>query len=187
MNKKDHIRMSKFLSLVLRHRPEAIGIELDASGWVEIDELLAACNQHGRPLTREQLESIVAECDKQRYAISEDKRRIRANQGHSRPVELGYAPEHPPDVLYHGTVDKFVGSILKQGLNKGKRHHVHLSPDTATAGKVGQRRGKPVILHIDAAAMHNDGYEFCCSKNGVWLTDFVPSKYISVRERDDES
>jgi len=131
-----NIRISKFLSLVLRHKPEEIGITLDPAGWIDVDSLLAACAAHGSPITRDQLDSIVAGSDKQRFAFSEDRLRIRANQGHSVEVELGYAPAEPPEILYHGTAEKYVDSIRREGLLKRQRHHVHLSPTVQTAAAV---------------------------------------------------
>jgi len=172
------VATSKFLSLVLRHRPEVIGIELDAEGWVSVEELLAACAQHGRAITREQLDTVVQTNDKQRFAFSADRTRIRANQGHSLPVDLGLVPVEPPELLYHGTVLRFLDLIRRDGLTKGNRHHVHLSPDIQTATKVGQRRGRPVILVIDAGRMFRDAHKFFRSENGVWLTDAVPPAYL---------
>ncbi|MCL4205496.1 MAG: RNA 2'-phosphotransferase [Pirellulaceae bacterium] len=169
---------SKFLSLVLRHRPDAIGITLDAEGWVSVEVLLAACAQHGRTISREQLDAVVRTNDKQRFAFSADGSRIRANQGHSLPVDLGLAPVEPPELLYHGTVSRFLESIRRDGLTKGKRHHVHLSPDIQTATKVGQRRGRPVVLVIEAGRMFREGHTFYRSENGVWLTDAVPPDYL---------
>jgi putative RNA 2'-phosphotransferase len=172
------VATSKFLSLVLRHRPEVIGIELDAEGWVPVEDLLAACAQHGRAISREQLDAVVRTNDKQRFAFSADGTRIRANQGHSLQVDLGLVPVEPPELLYHGTVSRFLESIRRDGLVKGKRHHVHLSPDVGAATKVGQRRGRPVVLVIEAGRMFRDGHKFYQSENGVWLTDAVPPEYI---------
>lgn len=173
---------SKFLSFVLRHEPGAIGVTLDRNGWVEIDRLVEQCRAHGKPLTREILETIVATSPKQRFAISEDGQRVRASQGHSIDVELGYAPQAPPEQLFHGTVSSSLSSIRSTGLQKMDRHHVHLSPDLATAQAVGMRRGKPVILRIAAARMHRDGHVFFLSANGVWLTERVPPDYIEFPE-----
>ncbi|HYE17929.1 MAG TPA: RNA 2'-phosphotransferase [Tepidisphaeraceae bacterium] len=170
---------SKFLSYVLRHRPDEIGLSLDAAGWVGVDDLLDALAAHGEPTTHDQLLAIVRTNDKQRFALSEDGARIRASQGHSVDVELGYAPAEPPPVLFHGTVEKFVDSIRATGLRKGERHHVHLSADEATASKVGGRRGKPVILRIDASAMRAAGHAFFRSANGVWLTEHVAAEFIA--------
>lgn len=175
---RDLVRDSKFLSLILRHKPETIGLSLDDSGWVEIDILLEALARHKRPLSRDTLMEIVRTNDKKRFAISVDGRRIRASQGHSLDIVLGYRPCVPPDVLYHGTASRFQKSIEDQGLLKKDRHHVHMTASLDTARAVGSRHGKPVILTIDAEAMHRDGYEFFLSDNGVWLTDHVPVSYI---------
>jgi putative RNA 2'-phosphotransferase len=177
MNKR-LVGTSKFLSLVLRHQPEVIGLALDAEGWVEVDELLAACRNHGKKVTRAILEEVVATNDKKRFTFSADRRRIRANQGHSIAVDLKLEPRSPPEFLYHGTVERFLDSIRRQGLTRGERHHVHLSPDRRTAERVGSRRGKPVLLIVEAERMHRDGHTFYVSDNGVWLTDAVPAKYL---------
>jgi putative RNA 2'-phosphotransferase len=176
------VKISKFLSLVLRHRPEKIGLKLDPAGWTAVDELLAACRSHGLPITRDELDAVVAENDKQRFSFSDDGIRIRANQGHSVDVDLGYQPLVPPEELYHGTVERFLSSILAAGLSRGKRHHVHLSSNIEMAHKVGSRRGQPVILKVMSGRMHRDGYSFFCSQNGVWLTDEVPPDYLEVME-----
>lgn len=172
------VKTSKFLSLVLRHQPELIGITLDASGWVSVSELLRACQAHGQPLTLADLHEVVAHNDKQRFSLSEDGQMMRANQGHSVPVELGYSPAIPPDILYHGTVGKFLSSIKEEGLKKGSRHHVHLSPDEETARRVGQRRGKPLILKVESRRMHQRGHQFFRTANDVWLTEHVPPEYL---------
>jgi putative RNA 2'-phosphotransferase len=176
------VQISKFLSLVLRHQPEKIGMVLDEAGWVDVDVLLEAMARNGMALSAEELSVVVANSDKQRFRLSEDGKQIRANQGHSIPVELGYQPAVPPDVLYHGTPERFVASIRQQGLLKGQRHHVHLSADVASAEKVGERRGRPVVLAIDAAKMHREGSLFFVSDNGVWLTDHVPAMYLMFPE-----
>jgi putative RNA 2'-phosphotransferase len=174
------IKISKFLSLVLRHQPETIGIALDPAGWVDVGTLLEGMRRHGRGISEAELREVVETDDKKRYSFSEDGLRIRASQGHSVEVELGYEPAEPPELLYHGTVERFVESIRCEGLRKGKRHHVHLSPDRQTAGKVGERRGEPIILIIRAGQMHRDGLAFFQSANGVWLTDHVPAQYIEI-------
>jgi putative RNA 2'-phosphotransferase len=179
MEKKRATDISKYLSLVLRHNPAAAGVTLDAEGWVGVEELLAGAARHGWSFTREELEDVVRTNDKQRFSFSPDAQRIRANQGHSLPVELGLSAETPPEVLYHGTVERFLSSIMEKGLDKGSRQHVHLSIDVATATRVGGRRGEPVILKIAAASMHAVGFRFFCSANGVWLTERVPPEYIS--------
>ncbi|MCA9071342.1 MAG: RNA 2'-phosphotransferase [Planctomycetaceae bacterium] len=178
MDAKRHKRISKFLSLVLRHRPELIGIDLDGQGWVSVQELLTHAHRQGTRFSEAELRQVVRESDKQRFALSDDGLLIRANQGHSVSVDLGLEPSSPPEVLYHGTVATFLTDIREKGLLKGQRHHVHLSPDKATATKVGSRRGKPVILEIASQQMHADGLEFYLSTNGVWLTDHVPPSYI---------
>jgi len=175
---------SKFLSLVLRHQPDKIKLQLDPQGWVDVTELLNKLKQHGpgylQPFDYETLEQVVAENDKKRFAFNADKTMIRASQGHSVDIKLGYDPVQPPELLYHGTAEKSVASILKQGILKGKRHHVHLSLQQATAVSVGGRHGAPVVLTVRAGDMHRAGFEFYCSENGVWLTDTVPSAYILV-------
>lgn len=177
MTRRD-IQRSKLLSLVLRHQPDIIGITLDDAGWTSVTDLLAALKRHGRPLSLTELEALVAQSDKQRFAFSADKSLIRANQGHSVPVDLGLAPAVPPDTLYHGTAQQFVDSIMRTGLSKRKRHHVHLNADRETATAVGMRRGKPVILSVDASAMHRNGFRFYRTANDVWLTESVPPDYI---------
>lgn len=178
MTEKEIIRTSRFLSLILRHEPERVGLKLDNAGWVAVSELLQAINQHGFPLTPDQLEQVVATNDKKRFSFSEDGLRIRASQGHSVEVDLRYDSQVPPEFLYHGTPERFIESIRATGLNKGRRHHVHLSPDPATATKVGQRRGRPIVLKIRAGEMHRAGHVFCPSANNVWLVDCVPPHFI---------
>jgi putative RNA 2'-phosphotransferase len=178
------VKVSKFLSLVLRHQPDRIGLKLDPAGWVSVEELLEACQSHGFALTKSELGAVVAGSDKQRFSFSDDRLQIRANQGHSVKVDLGYQPTAPPEELYHGTVERFLISILDGGLSQGKRHHVHLSADLDTAQKVGARRGIPVILRVMSGRMHRDGYLFFRSENGVWLTDKVPPEYLEVISRE---
>jgi len=182
MDRKTLTDLSKFLSFVLRHEPSAIGIELDAHGWVEIESLLDGCRANGRALSRELLDTIVATSPKERFAISMDGRRIRANQGHSVEVDLAYAPAEPPETLFHGTVASAIDAIRANGLKKMKRHHVHLSPDEATARAVGMRRGKPIVLSIAARRMQEAGFVFYRSANGVWLVDEVPAAFIVFPE-----
>ena len=179
MDEKSRTAVSKFLSFVLRHEPAAVGIALDSGGWVEVGVLLDACAQHGHSLSRADLDEVVVTSPKQRFALSEDGHRIRANQGHSTAVNLGYAPAEPPDVLFHGTVERHLSAIREKGLLRMERHDVHLSPDEATARIVGARQGKPIILRIDARAMREAGHVFFVTPNGVWLTDSVPSSYLS--------
>jgi putative RNA 2'-phosphotransferase len=172
------VRISKFLSLVLRHQPEKIGLNLSQSGWASVERLIEASRRHGIEFTLDELQNIVASNDKRRFSLSEDGLWIRANQGHSIEVELGYAPAVPSEILYHGTAERFLASIKQQGLIKGKRHHVHLSADVDTATKVGRRHGKPVVLRIEAGRMRQDGFIFYLSSNGVWLTERVPARYL---------
>jgi putative RNA 2'-phosphotransferase len=179
---KLHTTTSKFLSLVLRHQPETIGVTLDPEGWIAIDELLIAAAAHGTPITRGLLDEVVASSDKQRFAISADGARIRANQGHSVEVDLKLSLVEPLEELFHGTVAKFLDSIRLSGLIKGARQHVHLSADRITAEKVGQRRGQPVILGVAAGRMQRDGHHFYRSENGVWLVDAVPAEYLAFEE-----
>jgi len=178
MTDKDSRKKSKFLSLVLRHQPEVIGIELDQNGWVNVDELLSALARKGREMSIETLRQVVRENDKQRFSFSEDDKRIRANQGHSVEIDLGYRPATPPKLLLHGTPQQFVRPIADSGLKKMNRHHVHLHVDVETSKAVGRRRGKPVLLKIRALDMHKAGFEFFVTPNDVWLTDRVPVEYI---------
>lgn len=171
---------SKFIALVLRHKPEAAGITLDGHGWAQVDELIAGVSRR-MPLTREMLEEIVRTDNKQRYSFSPDHQRIRANQGHSIPVDVELKQAVPPDTLYHGTGEKYVESILREGLLPKSRLYVHLSRDAATAEQVGRRHGKPVLFLVDAAAMVRDGYAFYLSENQVWLTREVPVRYLTIQ------
>jgi putative RNA 2'-phosphotransferase len=176
----DVVRVSKRLSFVLRHRPDSVGITLDGAGWVDVPELLGALAAHGLRLTRAELEQVVATNDKRRFAWDETGTRIRASQGHSVDVSLGYEPAAPPDELFHGTVQRFLAAILREGLRPGNRHAVHLSSDVATARAVGARRGRPVVLRVDAGRMADDGWTFTRSANGVWLVPEVPPGYLAV-------
>jgi putative RNA 2'-phosphotransferase len=184
MNPKRLIHISKFLSKHLRHAPEEIGLTLEPGGWVSVDALLEACRQAGMTFSRSELDQVVAENNKQRFAFDETGLRIRANQGHSVEVDLQLEPTAPPAVLYHGTSKGPHEAILKNGLKKMSRHHVHLSLDVETAFKVGTRHGKPVILLVDAEKMARDGFVFYVSNNGVWLTDRVPPTYIRLLEEE---
>jgi putative RNA 2'-phosphotransferase len=168
--------------MVLRHKPEEIGLKLDSAGWANVDELLAAMKGHGTPISHDQLVSIVETDNKKRYQFSEDGGRIRASQGHSIKIDLGYENQQPPEFLYHGTASRFISSIREIGLRKGDRHQVHLSTSKDVATSVGSRYGKPVILTIESARMHREGHEFCCSENNVWLTEHVPVQYILFPE-----
>ena len=178
MTDKETIRTSKFLSLVLRHEPERVGLKLGEAGWVSVDELLLAVNRTGLALALEDLKHIVATSDKKRFAFSYDGRRIRASQGHSVEVDLQYLPQMPPEILYHGTATRFLDGIRKDGLQKMERHDVHLSAETKVTIQVGGRHGKPVLLTIRAGEMHRAGHMFRCSANGVWLVDHVPPQFI---------
>jgi putative RNA 2'-phosphotransferase len=180
MNDKQRTTISKFLSLVLRHQPDKIGLAIDEAGWANVDALLDGCRKAGRGISIEQLCEVVETNDKKRFEFSSDGRQIRASQGHSIDVDLGYEPATPPDVLYHGTADRNLDSIRRKGLVKGQRHHVHLSKDPVTATNVGQRYGRPIVLKIDAAAMFAAGMKFFVSTNGVWLTDHVSPQYITI-------
>jgi putative RNA 2'-phosphotransferase len=172
--------LSKYLSKYLRHRPADLGIELAPRGWVAVDELLAASARRGFPISREELDEVVAHNDKKRFAFDESGTRIRAQQGHSVLVDLGLQPTKPPPVLYHGTPERNLSQILRDGLEKMRRHHVHLSPDETSATVVGARRGRPVVLTVNAAAMDQDSWTFYRSGNGVWLVERVPPRYLSL-------
>lgn len=183
MDKSREVRISKFLSLVLRHAPEKIGLELAEGGWVEIDRLLSAMSRKSFAVTREELDYVVAHNAKRRFAYSEDGLLIRASQGHSLEIDLGYRAVAPPEVLYHGTAERNLESILSRGLDRRARHHVHLSPDCETAIAVGRRHGRPVVLEVHAARMSADGFDFFLSANGVWLVAEVPPQYLAVVEK----
>lgn len=179
MNRKEKTRkISKFLSFILRHNPQSIKLKLDAQGWADIGELIA--NSKEIKLTRELIEEVVQENDKQRFSIDGD--RIRANQGHSISIDLALEAVKPPKILYHGTATRFLDSIMQEGLTKQSRQHVHLSKDIETAKIVGQRHGKVVILEINSEKMFHEGYAFYLSENGVWLTDRVVTQYLKVKE-----
>jgi putative RNA 2'-phosphotransferase len=179
MDEKQMVRASKRISLHLRHAPGEIGLVLGRGGWVRVDELLGALGSHGLRLTRDQLDEIVSRSDKQRFAFDETGVLIRANQGHSVPVELDLPESVPPDVLFHGTVADALPAIWREGLRPMARHQVHLSAAEETAVQVGARRGKPVVLRVDAARMAGDGHRFFVSANGVWLVDSVPPRYLT--------
>ncbi len=173
------VRVSKRMSYVLRHRPDAARLRMDEHGWVAVDDLLAALR-----ISRQQLDAVVTGNDKQRFSVEsgpEGRDRIRANQGHTIPVDLDLAPVPPPDRLYHGTTVERLDSIIRDGLHRGQRHHVHLSGDVATAVEVGRRHRNATVavLVIDSGAMARAGYEFYRSANGVWLIDHVPARYIA--------
>ncbi|MEO1052401.1 MAG: RNA 2'-phosphotransferase [Bacteroidota bacterium] len=174
-------RTSKVLSLLLRHRPEAANIKLDKEGWANVDELIEKVSRRFHPVDHDLIKVVVETNDKQRFSFSEDGLKIRANQGHSIPVDLGLTPIEPPEYLYHGTAETNVDAILEKGILKGSRQHVHLSLDKVTAEKVGIRHGKPIILNIRSGQMHRDGIHFYKSENDVWLTDFVSAQYIAFK------
>jgi putative RNA 2'-phosphotransferase len=176
----DHERqvaVSKYLAYLLRHHPEAAGLTLDEHGWVDLDDLIAALATSETPVTGSEIESLLDAPGKPRFEI--DGRRLRAAQGHSVDVDLDLPATAPPDVLFHGTVERFLPAIMRDGLQRGRRRHVHLSPDSDTAQQVGARRGKPVVLTVDAAAAHRAGHTFYRASNGVWLTNHVPPEYLS--------
>ena len=177
-NQLKHI--SKLMSLVLRHRPEVIGLQLDENGWADVNELIQKINENGTAVDFDAINTVVETNDKKRFAFNEEKSMIRANQGHSVEVDLNLKPAIPPDILYHGTAEKNIESILKDGLKKQQRQHVHLSLQKETAKTVGSRHGKPVVLNINAKAMAAAGAVFYLSDNAVWLVDYVPVEYITL-------
>ena len=177
-----HRKVSKLLSLVLRHEPQRIGLVLDAQGWADIDDLIERAGAHGTVLTREEIVEVVATSDKQRFALDASGRRIRASQGHSIDIDLGLEPQQPPPVLFHGTADTSLAAIRAEGLTRARRQHVHLSRDAVTAAAVGQRHGRPVVLRVAAGRMWSAGFAFYLSANGVWLTDAVPAEFIEFPE-----
>ena len=177
------VRISRFLALVLRHDPGRLGLELDGAGWVEVDRLLGASARCGFAFTAAELRDVVAGGAKPRFTLDPDGRRIRANHGHSVPVDLGLAATQPPPVLYHGTAAGAVGRILVEGLSPMGRTHVHLSADEVTADAVGRRHGRPVVLAVDSGRMHADGHRLLVSASLVWLTVAVPPAYLSATSR----
>lgn len=180
MNKSD--KLSVFLSLVLRHQPEAANIKLDKHGWANVEELLEGVNRTGRVINKEILEEIVAKDKKQRYSFNEDKTLIRANQGHSIHVDVELQEKEPPEILYHGTAGRSLGKILSDGLKPMGRLYVHLSKDIDTALQVGQRHGKPIVLKVHSGEMYRNGIKFYLSENGVWLVNNVETKYLEETE-----
>ena len=171
-------RDSRFLSMVLRHNPDSIGLKLDENGWASVDDLLRKMKAVNRKLTRLELEEIVSTNEKKRFTLSEDRTKIRAAQGHSFPIDLGLPPKVPPSTLFHGTARSNLDQIFRDGLQPKGRSQVHLSNDTETAKQVGERHGKPVVLKVDAGRMHSNGFEFFRADNGVWLCDAVPPIYL---------
>lgn len=182
ITEKENMRISKFLSLVLRHQPGAIGIVLNENGWTNVCVLIEKAGQAGVKFDLDTLKHIVETNNKKRFALNATATMIRANQGHSVEVELGYTAQEPPEILFHGTGQHSVQSILTSGLEKGDRHHVHLTADLQTANNVGQRHGKPVVFEVMSKQMHEDKMEFYLSDNNVWLTEHVPAKFIRIKE-----
>ena len=178
MDEKRLVKISRYLSKHLRHRPERLGLRLEPGGWVGVDELLEACARQRFLIGGEELRDVVERNDKQRFAFDPSETRIRAQQGHSVPVDLGLEPLAPPPVLYHGTNEAVLPAILREGLSSMGRHHVHLSSDPKTAEKVGARRGRPVVLEVDSGRMGREGHAFYRSGNGVWLVEAVPLRYL---------
>jgi putative RNA 2'-phosphotransferase len=174
-------KISKRMSFWLRHQPEDAGLTLTRDGWADVDQLLTAFSQTGVDCSRDQLESVVSTNDKKRFEFSNDGVMIRARQGHSVEIDLGLEVKTPPDLLYHGTATRFLPSILEEGLNPMKRHHVHLSADASTAINVGSRHGKPVVLIISANTMYQESHEFYQTENGVWLTAYVSPKFLTTQ------
>ncbi|MBP2617257.1 RNA 2'-phosphotransferase [Chryseobacterium jejuense] len=179
MNEIETKRISKFLSLILRHQPETIGLKLDENGWADVEELRTKSAKKRVYFSLEELDEVVETNNKKRFAFNEDKTRIRASQGHSINIDLALEEIQPPDFLYHGTAEANISSIMAKGIEKRSRQHVHLSADKETATKVGMRHGKPIILTIRTGIMYEEGIAFYQSANGVWLTEFVDPKYIS--------
>jgi putative RNA 2'-phosphotransferase len=175
MTEQHRAKISKKLSYILRHAPDSIGLVLDENGWASVHDLMT---KFGEPLSIEDLEEVVETNDKKRFAFNDNFTKIRASQGHSIEIDLAYQPTTPPEFLFHGTAIRFLESIKKDGLLKGSRHHVHLSLDEVTARKVGSRHGSPVILTIKSCEMYEAGYKFFVSENDVWLTDYVPNRFI---------
>lgn len=178
--KSKQIEISKFLSYVLRHKPESIGLELDERGWASVERVVDCAVANGMQMTCGSIIEIVMDSDKQRFCLSEDRLYIRANQGHSIRVDLGLEALIPPEKLFHGTATRFLESIFKEGLQPQRRQHVHLSNDMETAIAVGKRHGVPVVLEIASGLMHEAEFEFFRSANGVWLTDRVPPEYLKI-------
>lgn len=178
MTEQDKKRISKFLSLILRHEPDKIGLNLDVNGWANVKELIEKSKKHRYHFSMEELTEVIETNDKQRFSLNEKRTKIRANQGHSININLALSPSEPPEYLYHGTATRFFSSIMEEGIIKGSRQHVHLSKDKETATKVGSRHGKVIVLTIMTSQMYKDGILFYQSDNGVWLTDYVDVKYI---------
>lgn len=180
ISEKEITKISKLLCLVLRHQPDVLKIELDEQGWTDVPILIEKLKNQFPNFDDKVLDFVVENNNKKRFAFNDNKSKIRASQGHTIKVELGYTAQIPPDILYHGTAEHFLDSILKTGIQKQQRHHLHLSKSLETALNVGQRHGKVVVLEVNAAKMQEDGYQFFVSENQVWLTDFVPIKYFNI-------
>jgi putative RNA 2'-phosphotransferase len=180
MDSKQLVQISKMIAKTLRHKPESLGLKLERGGWISVDTLLAAFARRGYSLSKSELEEVVAKNDKRRFAFDDSGGRIRASQGHSVQVDLGLEPLEPPETLFHGTTEANLSSILESGLQRMKRHHVHLSADTETAYRVGSRHGKAVILTVNSKAMSEAGFVFYRSENDVWLTEAVPAKFLKL-------
>lgn len=178
--KRNLVQLSKLISYILRHKPDSIGLNLDSEGWAIIDDLINKCNASGNSLDKNILIELVKDNDKKRFSISADGHRIRANQGHSIPVNLSLTEQEPPSILYHGTSNRYLSSILKSGLKPQSRHHVHLSTNEITALRVGQRHGEPALLKIESYYMYSEGFKFFITTNSIWLTDHVPPEYLSL-------
>ncbi|MBL7975028.1 MAG: RNA 2'-phosphotransferase, partial [Candidatus Kapabacteria bacterium] len=187
INKKNIVNLSKFLSLVLRHKPEEIGVTLDENGWCSVEELLQKIQIKQTSCTMEVLEYVVDTNPKQRFAFNESKTMIRANQGHSIEIDLNIEPQVPPEILYHGTTKNVLDSVIKEGLKKIQRHHVHLTTNVHTTLEVARRYGEPVLLQINTEAMHKAGHIFYCTANNVWLAESVPPEYITIQETNTEN
>jgi putative RNA 2'-phosphotransferase len=180
MDEKRKTKISKFLSLILRHKPETIDLNLDENGWADVKELLEKSAQNGNDFTRKELETVVEKNDKKRFTFDARREKIRASQGHSITVEIGFEEKTPPKTLYHGTAEKNVEAILQNGLQKMQRHHVHLSTEIETARAVGTRYGKPVIFQINTENMLAENFKFYVSANGVWLVERVPAQFLEI-------
>jgi putative RNA 2'-phosphotransferase len=175
------INTSKYLSYILRHAPEAAGIQLDSEGWADIDALITGSIRNGHLLDKDTIEAVVSSNDKRRFLLSEDGKRIRAAQGHSASfVNPTYPQCEPPQTLFHGTATRFISSIFDEGLKPGARHYVHLSSDLTAAKEIGQRYGKAVVVRVDTQSMHRQGFSFYLAENGVWLTKHVPREFLSI-------
>ena len=163
----------------MRHKPESIGLELDPAGWADLDELIRKANEHGKPLRKEDIQPLLHAQDKKRFALSDDGTRIRAVHGHSvKQVQLGYTPQTPPDILYHGTATRFLAGIAEKGILSANRQYVHLSAGKETAQQVGERHGAAALLEVDAKGLHTQGHPFYLSENGIWLTENIPVGYF---------